>query len=133
MDRRRFCKIGALAMGALGMGVLDARGAALSSVAKPRPMRPFRLTVIRRECYEDIQSLYLDDPESGPCDMFGVGEMMNFECGCECPADFCSRAWLAIVMSVNMAAQNCVAMRDDVLTVACPEGARPVVFKVDLL
>ena len=64
MDRRKFCKIGALAMGALGLGVFDVQSSALSSWSELRPMRPFRLTVIRRECYEDIQSLYLDDPES---------------------------------------------------------------------
>lgn len=133
MDRRKFCKIGALAMGALGLGVFDAQSSALSSWSELRPMRPFRLTVIRCECYEDIQSLYLDDPESGPCEMFSPGVVMEFANGYECPADFCRRAWSVIIGSVNMAVQSCVAMRENVLVVACPDGARPVIFKVDLL
>lgn len=133
MNRRRFCKIGALAMGALGLGVFDARSSALPFVNELRPMRSFRLTVIRRECYEDIQSLYLDDPESGPCEVFSPGVVMEFANGCECPSDFCHRAWSVIIGSVNMAVQSCVAMRENVLVVACPDGARPVIFKVDLL
>lgn len=132
MDRRRFCKIGALAIGALGVGVLDAHGFAVASGEELRPARPFRLTVIRRECYEDMQSLYLDDPESGPCGAFESGEVREFGRGCACPADFCRRAWAAIVGSVNSAGA-CVVMREEVLLVACPEGTRPVIFKVDLL
>ena len=133
MDRRKFCKIGALAMGALGLGAFDAQSSALSSWSELRPMRSFRLAVIRCECYEDIQSRYLDDPESGPCEMFSPGVVMEFANGCECPAVFCLRAWSVIIGSVNMAVQSCVAMRENILVVACPDGTRPVIFKVDLL
>lgn len=132
MNRRRFCKIGALAMGALGVGVGSAHSAVVTSGVRPVPMRAFRLTVIRRECYEDIQSLYLDDPEAGPCEVFSPGEVWTYEYGCVCPDGFCPRAWEVIVDCVNGRCV-CATGRDDIMVVACPDGARPVIFKVELL
>lgn len=133
MNRREFCKIGALAMGALGIRVSDLQGAAVtSSDLRIVPTMAFRLTVIRRECYEDIQGLYLDDPESGPCEMLEPGDTWMFERGCGCPNDFCIRAWEVIVGCVNRS-NGCVRTRENVLTVACPDGTRPVIFKVELL
>lgn len=132
MNRRRFCKIGALAIGALGMGINEMRTKGVSRLSERVPIRSFRLTVIRRECYEDIQSLYLDDPEAGRCEAFAAGEVREFDRGRVCPDSFCTRAWDVIVESVN-SAQGCVECRDGVLVVACPDGARPVIFKVELL
>lgn len=132
MNRRRFCKIGALALGALGVGAPKGLGAVTETVAGVISSRPFRVTVIRRECYEDIQSLYLDDPEAGPCEAFCSGEILTFDAGAVCPTSFCRRAWEVIVGCVN-SKHACVDMRENVMLVSCPDGARPVIFKVELL
>lgn len=138
MNRRRFCIIGALALGALGVGAPDGFGASnglgagVRGEGEMRPSRPFRVTVIRCECYEDIQSLYLDDPEAGPCDVFSAGDVMEFRSGACCPASFCRRAWDVVIGCVN-GARPCVDMRENVMPVSCPDGARPVIFKVELL
>ncbi|WP_301062017.1 TIGR04076 family protein [Muribaculum intestinale] len=135
MDRRHFCKIGALALGAFGAGALKGNAGVLSLAdggADRGLARGCRVTVIRRECYEDIQSLYLDDPETGPCRAFSTGEVLTFERGEGCPEGFCPRAWGAIELSVNAGA-GCAGALGDVLTVACPDGSRPVIFRVELL
>ena len=33
-----------------------------------------KITVIKKECYEDLQARYLANPGSGPCPMFEVGQ-----------------------------------------------------------
>ena len=38
-----------------------------------------RITVLRKECYEDLQAEYLADPKSGPCPMFEVGQEFILE------------------------------------------------------
>lgn len=132
MNRRRFCKIGALALGAVGLGVSKAHGGIVGDRMENRPLRAFRVTAIRKECYEDIQSLYLDDPEAGPCDVFVAGTVMEFAPDAVCPDGFCRMAWNTIVGCVN-SSRACVEMRENVRVVACPDGARPVIFKVELL
>lgn len=135
MDRRRFCKIGMMALGAVGLG----RFSSLAADGKLGPdemfsekvSRPFRLTVIRRECYDDLQSMYLDDPESGPCEFFEVGESWDFEVGGVCPEGFCRRAWSAVASVVNNTAM-CALPRAGHILVSCPDGSRPVIFRVSL-
>lgn len=135
MDRRHFCKIGAFALGAFGAGTLKGNAVVRSFVGDEKVKglaRGCRMTVIRRECYEDIQSLYLDDPETGPCRAFLTGEMLTFERGDVCPDGFCPRAWMAIESSVNAEAL-CAGVVGNVVTVACPDGSRPVIFRVELM
>lgn len=119
-------------MGALGLGVTKAHGGLVEDGVGNRPLRAFRVTVIRKECYEDIQSLYLDDPEAGPCEVFGVGGCMEFAPDAVCPGSFCRMAWNTIVGCVN-SSRACEEMRENVRLVACPDGSRPVIFKVELL
>ena len=135
MDRRRFCKIGALALGALGVGRLDGLAAGHMTSADGGDVvleRSCRVIVLRRECYDDIQTLYLDDPETGPCDVFATGEEWNLRKGMGRPAGFCERAWRSIAEAVN-AQCACTDMVKDVLVVACPDGTRPVVFRVEII
>ncbi len=83
MDRRRFCKIATLAVGALGLSAVDAQASRLSGQATPSLKMPCacRVTVIRKECYMDIQSLYLDDPDEGACPACECGDTWTFSCG----------------------------------------------------
>ena len=44
--------------------------------------RKCKITVIRKECFIDLQEQYLADPKSGPCSMFEVGQdkgIVNYE------------------------------------------------------
>lgn len=134
MDRRRFCKIGALALGALGIGGLKGMAAGrVTAEDRDEPLvRNCRVTVLRRECYEDIQTLYLDDPETGPCEMFAAGDDWVFSKGMGRPEGFCERAWRSIAEAVN-AQSACADMVRDVFVVACPDGTRPVVFRVEII
>jgi uncharacterized repeat protein (TIGR04076 family) len=129
MDRRRFCKIATLAVGALGLSAVDAQASRLSGHAMPSLKMPCacRVTVIRKECYMDIQSLYLDDPDEGACPACECGDAWTFSHGSICPEGFCRQAWGAIVSIMNL---ECSKGNDGVRVVACPDGARPVVFKV---
>jgi hypothetical protein len=36
-------------------------------------VRKCKITVIRKECYTDLQEQYLADPKSGPCSIFELG------------------------------------------------------------
>lgn len=127
MDRRNFCKIALLAAGTVGLGKLN-----LNASALPSAVRPGRsLTVLRRACFPDLQALYLDDPECGPCEEFVTGQTFDISGGC--PENFCPRAWSAIEQALSQSA-ICSENNDGerVVIVTCPDGTRPVIFKVEL-
>lgn len=131
MDRRHFCKIATLAIGALGISAFDAKASRIGATFSATRVMPCtcRVSVIRKECYMDIQSLYLDDPDEGACRVFECGDEWIFRSGDSCPNDFCVLAWNAIVSILD---RECSAGRDKVRIVSCPDGSRPVVFKVSL-
>ena len=102
-----------------------------------------KITVLRRECYEDLQEKYLANPKSGPCGMFqdgqefiigdGEGEYTFFRM---MEGGFCSEAWDAISRYVYAALQGGSIMRgwtnDERMMIACcNDGTRPVVFKIE--
>lgn len=89
--------------------------------------RKISVMVLRRECFDDLQSRYLCDPESGPCRRFATGSSFNLDLY-KMPSDFCPRAWYAIKNAVEKGA--CSA--GESLIVSCPDGTRPVIFKVDV-
>ena len=40
-----------------------------------KPKRPkVKITVLRRECYQDLQESYLLNPKAGPCNLFRDGQ-----------------------------------------------------------
>ena len=127
MNRREFCKIAALAAGAFGVG--GARAAASTLGLAGASVRG-RVTVLRCECFAEIQSMYLDDPESGPCPVFKAGESWNLADGL--PEGFCPRAREAIERSAAMLA-SCpdASAEDEAIIVACPDGSRPVIFRIE--
>lgn len=131
MDRRHFCKIATLAIGALGIGSFDAKASRIGATLSATRTMPCtcRVTVIRKECYMDIQSLYLDDPDEGACHVYECGDEWIFRPGDSCPHGFCVQAWSAIVSILD---RECSVGRDEVRIVSCPDGSRPVVFKVSL-
>ena len=148
MDRRYFCKIASLAAGAIGLNAIPASalipaapsGSGQPSVAGPsakthgvnRIATPCRVTVLRRECHLDLQALYLDDPDAGPCRLFKSGDEYTFAAGSVCPADFCPRLWELICAAA--VTDPCDPPLDHSTTLlACPDGTRPVIIRVDRL
>lgn len=98
-----------------------------------------KITVLKKECYRDLQETYLADPKSGPCAFFEEGQewivdgenffrMMN--------GTFCSEAWDAISRYVYTATQGGSIMKgwtndEKVMIACCNDGTRPVVFKLE--
>ncbi|MCM1483951.1 MAG: TIGR04076 family protein [Muribaculaceae bacterium] len=99
-----------------------------------------RITVLRRECFTDLQSRYLDDPEAGPCHMFKCGDeftvdLMNYD-DFSSGKRFCPKAWRVLsthvdaVLRAGMDADCGLSCHDRAVIVSCPDGTRPVIFKV---
>ena len=139
MNRRHFCKIASLTFAALSSGTLPAVASGVanstdktySGSSLRRLGKACRLTVLRRECHLDLQSLYLDDPDAGPCRAFRAGDEMTFEAGASCPNDFCPKLWEMICAAVG--STPCTAGRIPSTTIlACPDGTRPVIVRVDV-
>jgi len=98
-----------------------------------------KITVIRKECYTDLQEQFLKDPRSGPCGIFEVGQewiidrhnywkMMH--------GQFCAEAWDAINRYVYAALQGGAIMQgwtndEKIMITCCNDGTRPVIFKLE--
>lgn len=122
MDRRHFCKVAALAAGAIGIGNIETKAAPLTAGCK--------ITVLRRECYEDLQNLFLDDPETGRCDIFYTGQSFIVPAGSECPEGFCPTAFESIKTHID-GSKNCTKNHPGIILASCPDGSRPVIFKIE--
>lgn len=147
MDRRRFFKqagMTALAV-AIGSNTLPVKGDELfynypdvSSMNK-RMKHKCKITILKRECYRDLQAEYLADPKSGPCPYFHEGQeiivdsdnffrMLN--------GTFCAEAWDCISRYVYAALQGGSIMQgwtnnEKVMITCCNDGTRPVIFKLE--
>lgn len=126
MDRRTFCKMAAMTAGALGLTRLGGLAMTIPSGAKAT------VTVLRRECYDDLQSLYLSDPEAGRCQAFKHGEKFNLTS--MKPEGFCPKAWEAIQNAIRDYSPCPSAAPSDpmVIIASCPDGTRPVIFKIEI-
>ena len=102
-----------------------------------------KITVLRKECYTDLQEQYLADPKSGVCPFYEVGQELIFKRYGK-QDDFwtmgkgsqCSEAWDAISRYVYTALQGGSIMRnwtnDEKMMIACcNDGTRPVIFKIE--
>lgn len=131
MDRRRFCKIAALSLGAFGVSKLAKAGSIPDFTGQVPMPRDCRATVLRRECYIDLQAEHLDDPEAGPCPRFRPGESFTFSKGDSCPARFCPAMWSTIVSA--LAKHPCPAgdpLHPNRFVLSCPDGTRPLIVSL---
>ena len=104
-------------------------------------MSKVKVTVIKKECYEDLQDQYLADPNSGPCPMFQVGDEFIFDSQKDdffhlYHGKFCSEAWDAISRYIYAGLQGGSIMKgwtnDEKMMIACcNDGTRPVIFKIE--
>lgn len=122
MDRRMFCKLAA--------------GSALMAALMPqrllgavKPGRSCMISVVRCECFDDLQSKFASDPDGGACPKLKPG--MSWELrGTELsmPEGMCPKAWDMIHAAVNEADTTCSGGSEKF--VCCPDGIRPVIFKI---
>ncbi len=146
MDRREFLRSGAaLAAGAIlaggGMAVAHAEdGASGQSAKREKKMKhKCKITVLRRELFQDLADQYLADPESGKCPYFQDGQeiMVDGEGFFRMlHGGFCSEAWDCISRYVYAALQGGSIMRgwtndEKVMIACCNDGTRPVIFKLE--
>jgi uncharacterized repeat protein (TIGR04076 family) len=98
-----------------------------------------KITVLRREYFQDLADEYLADPSVGKCDLFEDGQefivdgrtfwfMMD--------GNFCAEAWDSISRYVYAALQGGSIMKgwtnDEKMMIACcNDGTRPVIFKLE--
>ena len=103
-----------------------------------------KITVIRKECFDNLQEKYLSNPRSGPCPVFEVGQEFILERNSK-RDDFwhmldgpfpCAEAWDCISRYVYTALQGGSIMKgwtnDEKMMIACcSDGTRPVIFKLE--
>ena len=120
-----------------------------------------KMTVLKKECYTDLQEQYCADPKSGVCPCYNVGDEFVFERNDE-HGDFwhmglntlvktdadpgtiaggpkmphCSEAWDCISRYIYAALQGGSIMRDwmkneNTMITCCNDGTRPVIFKLE--
>jgi len=137
ISRRKFFRTSALA--AIGMSVMPGRLLAASS-----PKTDFSgrcsVEVLRCQCFPELQSRYLDDPEAGPCSRHHVGEKIeitpeNIQ-ALKKSGKICPHAWRALepyvlaALSAGTTVECAPALTENQAVVSCPDGTRPVIFKV---
>lgn len=98
-----------------------------------------KITVLRREFFQDLAEEYLANPEAGKCTLFHDGQ--EFILDSEdfwhlMDGKFCSEAWDAISRYVYAALQGGSIMRgwtkdEKVMISCCNDGVRPVIFKIE--
>lgn len=122
MDRRMFCKLAA--------------GSALAAALMPQrvlgavsPRRSCVVDVVRCECFDDLQSKFALDPDGGACPKLKAG--MSWELtGAELsmPRGMCPKAWNIIRAAIEESEATCSGGSENF--VCCPDGIRPVIFKI---
>ncbi len=98
-------------------------------------MKQVRITVLRKQLYQDIAREYLTDYPDVECDFFQEGDSFFYNGGAEMPEGFCPWAWVDIYPSVSALSNGATCTpwqkRDGVNVVCCLDGVRPVTFLLE--
>lgn len=106
-------------------------------------MAKVKVTVIKKECYQDLQEEYCMDPHVGACPLFEVGQEFIIEKGHGkddfwhmLDGQFCSEAWDSISRYIYAGLQGGSIMRgwmkrENEMIASCNDGTRPVIFKIE--
>ena len=99
-------------------------------------MTDVRITVLRKQLYEDLAIRFLNQPPCQcACDFFQEGDTFLYTGGAEMPDGFCPWAWIDIYRSVS--ALSCGATytpwhkQEGTEVVCCTDGIRPVTFLLE--
>lgn len=91
--------------------------------------------MVRRHCFEDLQSCYLDDPEAGACPVFMEGFSGEYDLGGAIPAGLsgrmCPKAWTALCECAAGSFDNGAGPSSGAVLASCGDPTRPVVFKLE--
>lgn len=150
LSRRRFFSKSTLLGTSLLVGVPSLVNASFSNLSmavndteavnQTRSNRPkCKITVLRREYYQDLADQYLSNPNAGKCNRFYDGQEIivdNSNYFRMLQGEFCSEAWDCISRYVYAALQGGSIMRgwtnDEKMMIACcNDGVRPVIFKLE--
>ena len=142
MKRRDFItkSVGAGVVAGMGFSLLPQEVKANSTEKEVKQTKhKCKITVLRRELFEDLQEQYLAYPKAGKCDFFKDGQelfidendywnMLN--------GKFCAYAWISINKYVYAALQGGSLLRgwtkdEKVMIASCSDGTRPVIFKIE--
>lgn len=91
-----------------------------------------KITVLKVLCHPELAEEYGHQPE--PCPVFQEGQVYTTRgiFGNDIPEGFCHMAWQSLVMPVNvLIGGGRVLGMDNIHIVSCPDGLRPVIFKVE--
>ena len=102
-----------------------------------------KITVLRKELYQDLIDEYLADPQCGTCPLFEVGQEFILERNDEkddfwnmMNGKFCSEAWDSISRYIYAGLQGGAIMKgwtkdERIMIASCNDGCRPVIFKLE--
>jgi len=99
-------------------------------------MKKCKITVLKREYYEDLAKQYAPMPNFPPCPLMKEGDVFitTGPFGNMCPEGFCDMAWQAIsIQASTLAGGGKVFGYDDIHIACCPDGIRPVVFRLEAI
>ena len=123
ITRRRFCAIAA------AMAAAPLAGRAYAIAGDAAGGRPWQATVVRCSCDEELQSILLSDPETGPCARFHTGQTFAVRPGYPAPAGICPAAWSAICTAIGGPCAGAITGTCvEKIAVSCPDATRPVIF-----
>ncbi len=100
-----------------------------------------KITVLRKNYFQDLADDHLSNPEVGECSIFEEGQEFivdkdNYLTMLD--GQFCAEAWGAISHYVYAALQGDSIMNgwtndEKVMIACCNDGVRPVIFKIERL
>lgn len=96
-------------------------------------MRRCKITVLKTLYFKDLADEY-PPHEKGPCNIVKEGDVFytSGPYGVDMPEGFCPPAWRAISSyAAVFASGGKVYGRDEVHLTACPDGQRPVIFRME--
>ena len=96
-------------------------------------MRRCKITVLKTMYLKDLADEY-PPHEQGPCNILKEGDVFytSGPYGVDMPEGFCPPAWRAISSFASVfASGGKIYSRDDVHLTACPDGQRPVIFRME--
>jgi uncharacterized repeat protein (TIGR04076 family) len=92
-----------------------------------------KITILKTLYFKDLADEY-PPHETSPCEAFHVGDVYytTGPFGTDIPEGFCPPAWQSIApFAAVLASGGKVYSRDEVHVTACPDGVRPVIFRME--